>query len=528
MKVLKLFLFLAMIPQVLESQGLIPYYNPIGKDWGYCDFDKKSVIWTQFDEAGFFDFGAAIVKDHDFYGVINTSGDYVAEPVYLKIYPFYEGYAAVLSKENKIGFINWAGKFIVPCTYEYDKYYDYEFSDGLAAISVDGKWGYLDATGKMVISPVYSRAHKFMDSTAIVKDDTYKIIDVTGKVLADLKQYDSVDDYGEGLFGVSKGKKSGYVDKTGKLIIPMSFTSVYKFSEGLAFVKKGDKMFFIDKTGKTVFALKCDEMYAVKFSEGLCPIEKDNKMGYIDKTGTIVIPCNWDIAREFSYGHALVGNSYFEDGNFGSICGVIDREGRLVLPLKYRNSGSDEDYKMGLIRFREKDLFGYTFVDGTDFSDTYLYYTIKPPVPPEPTAADYPKYIVGYYKNFRMTDNKGYLYQYTGGYNDKCEITDKGNGMVHLNLYIETTKEMIVGDGYNHTWSGDFDFIVSYGELGGGFSIGDTKGFVLNDFSKIPGTGNVDSVFGYYNVKSNELTIYIGTSDKTTMKITAKRDFNRR
>jgi hypothetical protein len=526
MKVRFLFVLLVLIPQISNSQGLIPYYNAIGKNWGYCDFDKKSVIWTQFDEVGFFDYGAAIVKDDGYYGVVNSAGNYVAEPVYKKIFPFYEGLAAVLSKDNKIGFINWAGKLIVPCTYEFDEYYKYGYSDGRAAVSVDKKWGFLDTSGKLVISCAYSKPQKFVDSIAIVNDGSYKIIDLSGKVLADLKQYDEVDDYGEGLFSVSKGKKRGYADKTGKVIIPLSFSSVNAFSEGLAFVKKGDKMYFIDKKGKTVISLKCDEMYTAKFSEGLCPIEINDKMGYIDRTGKMVIPCKWDVARSFSVGHALVGNAYAENGMFGYNCGVIDRTGKIVLPLNYKNSGDEADYQRGMIRFMNKDLFGYVFVDGTDFSDTYKNYTLKPPAPVEPTAADYPKYIIGHYKNFRMTDSKGYLYQYTGGYNDKCLITDKGNGRVNLSLNIETTKEFIVDDGYKHTWTGDFDFIVDYGSLDS-FIIGDTRGFILNEVSKIPGTGNVERVYGSYNIMSNELTVFVRTSDKTTMQLTAKRDFSR-
>ena len=46
--------------------------------------------------------------------------------------------------------------------------------------------------------------------------------------------------------------KYGYVDKTGKVIIPIKYQSVYNFSEGLAMVKLNNRWGAIDKTGEVV------------------------------------------------------------------------------------------------------------------------------------------------------------------------------------------------------------------------------------------------------------------------------------
>ncbi|MBK7505883.1 MAG: WG repeat-containing protein [Bacteroidetes bacterium] len=49
-----------------------------------------------------------------------------------------------------------------------------------------------------------------------------------------------------------------------------------------------DKFGFLDNSGKEVIPLIYDD--AFRFSEGLAIVEKNGKSGYIDKTGKEVIP----------------------------------------------------------------------------------------------------------------------------------------------------------------------------------------------------------------------------------------------
>lgn len=51
------------------------------------------------------------------------------------------------------------------------------------------------------------------------------------------KQYDHVDDCICGLSLVGKGEKHGFVDKEGKLVIPLIYDDALTFSEGFALNK---------------------------------------------------------------------------------------------------------------------------------------------------------------------------------------------------------------------------------------------------------------------------------------------------
>ena len=111
------------------------------------------------------------------------------------------------------------------------------------------------------------------------------------------KKYAWKGEYYEGLAMVRLDKKYGFIDKTGKEVIPIKYDNAWGFSEGLANVRLNNKWGFIDKTGKEVIPIKYN--YADRFSEGLALVILDKKYGFIDKTGKEVTPIKYDNARVF-------------------------------------------------------------------------------------------------------------------------------------------------------------------------------------------------------------------------------------
>ncbi|MCC6539401.1 MAG: WG repeat-containing protein [Bryobacterales bacterium] len=83
------------------------------------------------------------------------------------------------------------------------------FSSGLAAVSVNGKYGFIDRQGKFIISPKFGGVREFHEGLAAVTS-------------AESKDYWKQDT----LFG--------FIDQTGQYVIPPQFNWVGDFSEGLA------------------------------------------------------------------------------------------------------------------------------------------------------------------------------------------------------------------------------------------------------------------------------------------------------
>jgi hypothetical protein len=88
------------------------------------------------------------------------------------------------------------------------------------------------------------------------------------------------------LFPVKDHGKWGYMDKTGKMVIPPQYDIASGHSEGLAGVAIGKKWGFIDKTGKMVITPQFDKI--APFSNGLALVKIGGKWGYIDQTGKYI------------------------------------------------------------------------------------------------------------------------------------------------------------------------------------------------------------------------------------------------
>jgi len=127
----------------------------------------------------------------------------------------------------------------------------------------NGKYGYKDEKGNIVVRPIYSEASAFSEGLAAVSLEKggivrWGFIDGKGKVVIPFKWGGNAGDFHDGLAVVTEGfyldKPTlwGAIDKTGKLVIPLAYTYLSDFKNGKADAELNGKKFFIDKTGKEV------------------------------------------------------------------------------------------------------------------------------------------------------------------------------------------------------------------------------------------------------------------------------------
>ena len=195
------------------------------------------------------------------------------------------------------------------------------------------------------LSGDYERAIEVFGKNQFYKDSKERAVDISRHL------YDYTVPFSEGLTCVEKDGKYGFIDTTGKVVVPCQYDDAsLSFSEGLAYVRKDGKYGFIDTTGKEVASCQYD--VAWYFSEGLAHVKKDRKYGYIDTTGKEVVPCQYDDAWPFSKGFAVV----VKDMKFG----FIDLTGKEVIPCEYDCVEYGEGYftliKDGYLTILDKDL----------------------------------------------------------------------------------------------------------------------------------------------------------------------------
>jgi hypothetical protein len=107
-------------------------------------------------------------------------------------------------------------------------------------------------------------------------------------------------------------------------------------SRELFVVIVNDKRGFIDRNGKIVIEPQFNG--ARNFSEGLAVVATSNNgyaEGYIDETARIVIEPQFDKALDFSDGLAAVGRAQDRSIHTSYKWGYIDRAGKLIIEQKY-------------------------------------------------------------------------------------------------------------------------------------------------------------------------------------------------
>ncbi len=366
--------------------------------------------------------GFKIFCEPGFYGYIDTKGNWFIEPQYVTAEDFSEGLAAVMTlkasdmlcdaepgdvfeidydwepadqslnllglgremryrRESDIfvlgggqpdsierpsrrlyGYIDTTGNMVIPAKFEIA----FPFSGGRAYVCFRGKWGVIDRQGNWVMMPVldwpselsyddayyggyygyrgerpgpnrgvgmsrYS-SYRFSEGMGgICKNNKYGFIDTTGKVIV-APVYDDIRPFSQGLAAVRHGDKWGYIDKTGREVIPLKFRQAHSFTpEGLALIgtspleagipkteeameyESEDNVYYgyIDKTGKWVIRPRFTS--ASGFSEGLAVVEEQyGNLGYIDQAGKLVIPPKYDVANSFEHGYAYVKIRLYE------------------------------------------------------------------------------------------------------------------------------------------------------------------------------------------------------------------------
>ncbi len=100
------------------------------------------------------------------------------------------------------------------------------------------------------------------------------------------------------------------MDTAGNEVIPCKYRVTIGFHVGMAAVgmdsnyNKKFKYGFVNKTGKEIVPLIYDAVG--NFSDGLAWVRIDDKYGYVDTTGTLVTPIKFDIVNNFKNGTASI------------------------------------------------------------------------------------------------------------------------------------------------------------------------------------------------------------------------------
>jgi hypothetical protein len=272
---------------------------------------------------------------------------------------------AKVTVNGKAGFIDSKGQIVIKPKFKEAG----QFSENLAPFENNyGKWGYIDTKGMMVIKPQFDWAISFREGFALVQcDDLWGFINKSGKFVIK-PEFKAAKSFAEDLAAVAHTDEDGnylwnFIDKQGNLAFANSFDDVHRgFNGGLAIVSRDlgyskefrgviSESYVIDKKGRDLWALK--SWYVSWFSDDVLIVavgkntEGRDLFSAVDHDGKRIFEKSFTLLHEFREGLSVARVGLNDK------CGVIDKNGIFVIQpvFEFATSfseglaGAEESYK---------------------------------------------------------------------------------------------------------------------------------------------------------------------------------------
>ncbi len=332
---------------------------------GFINKAGLQVFPFEFEEADNFSDGFAEVTLNGKSGVVRRTGKQVIPCEYDEIDFEYIHQLISLKKNGKYGFMDLNGALVIP--FQFDKVSSFYF--GLAGAEMNGKWGFISTKGEWKIPATYDWVSKFgKEGFATVKSGGRTgLVSRSGQLLIPCK-YQFIGNYSEGLFLAEDSVHYGFVDSTGKIVIPFTFEKApfadltTGFMNGLARGYKKGKVGLIDRKGKFLIPYDFEEILLDSGEPDLFIVKKNGRYGLIDRKAKMLIPAQYENFLMFVNGRARVSRE--EDGEWG----LIAKNKKVLIPLSFDDIFPNVTGSVYIVELDEK--FGLYSADGTKLLDT--------------------------------------------------------------------------------------------------------------------------------------------------------------
>ena len=207
----------------------------------------------------------------------------------------------------------------------------------------NGKMYFINERGRNIIDEKIDGAGKFYDKVYFYTvNGKYRLFDPQIPYRK-TEEYDQITNKAEGMLGVKKGEKYGYLDSNMNVAIEFNFDQIQAFHFGVALVKVKDNWFLIDKLGNI---LSDDYKMTQDLGGGFTMIKKNDKFGVINNKGKVVVEPEYE---------KCVTITKKKDSIYGFILrkdkkdGMIGTDGKIIHPFIYETlyeiTGNNSSYE---------------------------------------------------------------------------------------------------------------------------------------------------------------------------------------
>lgn len=337
------------------------FHNPLPLSANFCpncgkplNANKDDKTPLNYDEIGPFKEGHAVVKKGNLKGLISKDGRVFFDCVYKDVLPFNEGRCGVCTTSGEWSFWDFNRKKIFALPSQYDVVSDIGFQSGLCRVSSfdeeieDWLYGYIDKHGNIAINCTYSNADDFINGYAWVEEDEAIrfLINASGDKVTN--GWDSIHLYEN--YAICHDflhyTRTEIINLTTFESISMGKTNPHLCAirnEICGYLHNDRFIWFnLNEPTKRQSIRGIKNIYSGTFREGVASLLASNeKYGFIDLSGNIVIPFDFDEARDFHDGLAAV--------KINGKWGFINHNGSVVIDAIY-NEASDFSENLASLR----------------------------------------------------------------------------------------------------------------------------------------------------------------------------------
>ena len=203
------------------------------------------------------------------------------------------------------------------------------FSEGYAPVSIDGLWGMIDHSGRIVLSMDYETITNITEGVFFAGSPGYLALFDTSMLRITDFVYEKANTPIEHRILVNRDGKYGFLNLKGDEAVPCIYDETGIFQQGRTLARLGDHYGIIDTNGRIILPIEYDNrtVKGMKYMyyDSLALVEKDGKLGYVDLDGKLVIPFYFEEAFQFSEGLAAA--------RFQGMWGYIDTHGDIFMPF---------------------------------------------------------------------------------------------------------------------------------------------------------------------------------------------------
>lgn len=161
-----------------------------------------------------------------------------------------------IKRDGKYGFIDARGRLRI--ANRYDGIGD--FSEGMAAIKLIGHWGFINTQDQIVINPNYEKVSIFLNGLCVVtRNGKTGVINQQGKFVLNL-EYDAIERESD-KFRLYKNGLTGLADSSGKIMIEPRFDQLEILTNGSVKVTHAQKSGVISAEGLSIIPIIYDALH---------------------------------------------------------------------------------------------------------------------------------------------------------------------------------------------------------------------------------------------------------------------------